>query len=64
MRRPEQTGTLPSLHDETFFLQHPFLQSDLTKRYTRELLDKVNSPTPHAFDQQDGDDEGGDDGVS
>ncbi|XP_064622128.1 mitogen-activated protein kinase kinase kinase kinase 5-like isoform X3 [Lineus longissimus] len=43
--------------------EHPFLQGDLNKRLTRDLLDKVNSPTPHSFEQQDGDDEGNDDGA-
>ena len=40
------------------FLQHPFLQSDLTRRLTREILDRVRNPQQTSYDlQPDEDDE-------
>jgi len=38
-------------------LQHPFMQGNLTIRYTKELLEKMNSPNLQSHDDDVEDDE-------
>lgn len=40
-----------------FFFQHPFLQGDLSTRYTKELLDKLYNPTTTVYAESLEDDE-------
>lgn len=38
-------------------LQHPFLQGDLSRRLTRDVLDRVRNPQPTTFEMPADDDD-------